>query len=129
MSSNYQIKFDNFSDALRKALEINDINLILFSKMIGKDNAQASRYLNGVNIPGHEIRKKINEVLNVSITKQDNCWILDTLRPEEFAVNDTSVTYAAQVELPKDGRLSRDQIVKLLEQIELMTQMIRDSLK
>jgi hypothetical protein len=141
MSSKYQIYFDSFSSAFNKALEINDISLVKFSKKIGKDIAQVSRYSTGVNIPHDKIRQSINNLLSVTIRQVDKQWILeyhdipnqnDIPNPDSnshLQAAEPKVAYADQVVLEPNGKLSPAEIRQLLEQIELLVKIVKGSLR
>lgn len=51
------------------------------------------------------------------------------VRNPALSLEETKVQYAAQVELPESGQLSRDQMRELLGQIESIARILKDSLK
>lgn len=89
---------------------------------------QVSRWLRGEAVSeGYQVR--INNALDISITRnKDGKWKLSRTEPKSNQLGDPEVQYADSVEIPEDGKLSRDHVKQLLGQIEEIARILKDSL-
>ncbi|MEQ9091840.1 MAG: helix-turn-helix transcriptional regulator [Balneola sp.] len=128
MSSTIQEKFTSFYELLRYVIEFRRFSQRELAQKIGKDEAQISRYLSGEVVPYPRTQKKLFSALEVDVIKVNEDWVVNLPQRSQDSANEPKVVYADKVELPEDGKLSRDQMKLFLEQIELTARMLKDSL-
>lgn len=99
----------------------------LLAKEMGINQSEVSRWENSHTVPLDHNQKKIKQVLNIDIAPVKGGWsILDSQKSR--SVNEPAKAYAAEVDLPEDGQLSRGQMKELLSQIESIVRILKDSL-
>ncbi len=128
MSSNYQNIFTTFSQALRYALEKKRFSQRELAEKLDIGDSQISRWLSGEVTPYVRTQKKIASALQVRFDKDSDGYAVIDLADSQNHVNEPKVVYADEVELPEDGKLSRDQMKELLGQIEVISRILKDSL-
>lgn len=120
--------YTTFSKAFKKAVDKTGLDHVDIYSKLGMDKSQFSKIYNGeIEKPQSRTREKLCKVVGVDIINNGNGWIIQSSRSQE-SVNDPKVVYADKVELPKDGKLSRDQMKDLLGQIEVISRILKDSL-
>ena len=134
MSSKLLNIFNSYGEALDKALNNKGLSRKwLAKKIVDEDSklqsmqSQISRWISGGSV-SEIYQQRINNSLNIFIHQDKNGdWVIDEPDSQD-SLNEPKVVYADKVDLPKDGKLSRDQMKDLLGQIEVISRILKDSL-
>ena len=119
--------FKTFGKALSKYLKDNGIKQAYLVKKTNKSKADISNYVNDRHEPVEETKQMLCEVLGIYITeKYPNKWIIQ--EQSSLSEGAPEVARADEVVIPKGGKLSHEELKALVEQIELMTKLLKDNL-
>jgi transcriptional regulator with XRE-family HTH domain len=121
MSTKTTNKYQNFSDALKFAIEKSMFQQGEIAEKLDKNDSQISRYVNGKITPRKSTIKKLQEVLDVKFIKVTGGWVVST-SPQKAINSIESVrdAIARYVESQPD----RDDIAEVLESRDMLQELI-----